>query len=97
MNDRIIKLINVSASVSALLAGAFLLMFAAFFLLTGFDELWNGRGVWIYGWLWLITIITNGLLMLNVGGKWKKISLMQFVVINAVLFGMIVLEFIFDI
>jgi hypothetical protein len=97
MNSRIIKLVNVSVSIFALLAGAFLLMFATFFLLTGFDELWNGRGLWIYGWLWLIAVISNGLLMLNMCWKWKKISLMQFAVINMVLFGLIGLEFIFDI
>ncbi|MBN1585622.1 hypothetical protein JW899_04625 [Candidatus Uhrbacteria bacterium] len=96
MNSKIARTINLIGAGTALLVGSFLLVFAAFFLITGHDELWNGRVLWIYGWFWLCTLLVDGLLMLNYFWGWKKVSFLRFVSINAVLFGALGTVLIFD-
>jgi hypothetical protein len=69
------KLMRAILTSLSFLIGCALIAFAMFFLATGYDELWNGRGVWWYGTSWLITLITGGLVMINVRMRWVRPSI----------------------
>lgn len=48
------------ASTLFLLIGIFFCGFAAFFLATGYDEIWNGYDIWWLGVGWAATLISLG-------------------------------------
>ncbi|MFA5854664.1 MAG: hypothetical protein WC866_06360 [Patescibacteria group bacterium] len=85
-----------SAPTLGFLAGVSLLILAFLFIRTGYDEIWNGQRLWMYGLVWLAILIVNGASLLGFSLGRVKCSLRSFVVLNAVLFGMLILALALD-
>lgn len=86
MNKIISLLNNPITKISTFFTGIFLLGFASVFVIKGGDEIWDGQRLWIYGLVWLLILVINGLILLIFSFGKMKNTLKIGIVINIVLF-----------
>lgn len=96
MKKVFISYIKQSAPTLGFIAGVSLLILAFLFIKTGYDEIWNGQRLWMYGLVWLAILIVNGASLLGFSLGRVKCSLRYFVILNAALFGMLTLALVLD-